>query len=91
MSTEKPTTKPEPIPVRLLRFRQATDIPGKSMANSVESSGHVEGKPYHQVEFLPWLRAFKIAFHPIETDNAGKRLPARTIMVHETWATWEPG
>jgi hypothetical protein len=87
----KPETpqRPDPIPVKALRFRQAVDLPGKTGASSVTATAD-DTKARHTIEFLPWLRAFRVTWHTLEVVDGVRRSPQQ-IMIHETWATWEPG
>lgn len=88
---EKSPSRQEPIPVRLLRFRQPTDVPGKTMASSLEANPErPTNKAYYAIDFVPWLRMYKVTFHPLEVGTDGKRLAPKTVMVPESWATWEP-
>jgi hypothetical protein len=84
-------SSPEPIPVRELRFRQGTDIPGKTMASSVTADpSKPEGKPYWQIDFFPHLRSHRVTFFSTDRDAKGVRAAPRVLMVHETWCSWEP-
>lgn len=77
----------EPIPVKMLRFRvgENVDLPGKIGATSITTTLDAKaGQARHVVEYMPWLRAHRVTFHPVGKGAVEVRF------VPESWATWEP-
>lgn len=82
----KPTppkpSRPEAIPIKLLRFDGPIDIPGSQISNvSLHGRSPTEkrgDKHCHEVELQPWLRRFRIAY-----IEGGKTEPKCVAYVHE--------
>ena len=71
-------SKPEPIPVRVVRYVIPMDGPGQSVASSCSAG------PKFAIGFCPWLRHFEITFKPPSE-------PPQVWYVHETHIkSWEP-
>lgn len=60
---DQPHSKREPIKIRLLRFVSPQDGAGLNVASSVTASD-VAGRSRHTIEWLPWLRSYRITFTP---------------------------
>ncbi len=91
MSTDPKLTEKKPdaltaggksIPVRVLRFREPMDIPGKNVATSVTTSTQANVSRW-DIEYLPHLRHHRVTYQPL--DGA-----PQVLMLHETTCSWEP-
>ncbi len=79
-----PAPARDSIPVALVRFDRALQIPGRQSETAIESKEHNNGQSW-VVDYLPALRHFRIAY----TDR--DRKIARVGYVHEIRAlSWEP-
>lgn len=77
-------SRPEAMPIKLLRFCETIDIPG-SQLNGVSVTGRNPadkrpGGAHHDVELQPWLRRFRLAYF-----EGGKAEPTKVAYVHETF------
>lgn len=89
MQTKEPNkkmtpSKPTPIDVAILRFAVAIDGAGLAVASGV--SAFRDGRPTrHRIQFLPWLRHFRIEY------DRGDGQPALVSMIHEgNVKSWDP-
>ena len=67
----------EPIPMRLLRFKSPTDIPGNEACTSVRTGGQVNQNRW-EIVLVPHMRQYIVQFIP-----AG-RAPVPPCYVHES-------
>ena len=69
-------SKPEPIPVRMVRFAEPQDGPGLSVASACTTD-----KSRHTISYMPWLRHFLFEYR----DQAGNILEG---FIHESRIAW---
>lgn len=74
----------EPILVKVVRFRrgESVEVPGKPGADYIRTETH--GPKSWVVEFLPWMRAFRVAY-----ANESAPQDNRTVYIPESWGVWE--
>ena len=84
---QKSAPKSEPIAVRIARFTQDIEIPGKSFTKSITSQPENKERraSWWEVQYMPWLRLHKITWH-----EAGEGRPPRSVFVPEALVYWEP-
>ena len=76
-------SRPDAIPVRVLRFAVPVDGPGLSVASSC-SSRVAKADSRFEIAYLPWLRHHQITYHPPEGA-------AVVVMVPECHVkSWDP-
>lgn len=92
MSQQQRKPDRRPIPVAILKFPsdRLAELPGASQASAVISRGAPgteRGKnSRHELEYLPWMRHFRVAYHPSDPEQTTK-----VVYVHETQVQcWYP-
>lgn len=77
-------SRPEPIPVAVLRFESPMDACGLSVASSC-SSRTAKKESRHEVVFLPWLDHFEVRFF-----TPGEDAPRVSMVPVARVKSWDP-
>lgn len=75
----------DPIPVRVLKFAQSTDIPGKAGASSCMHIPQAQHRRY-EIAYMPWLRHHRITY----ISGAEAQEPEVVFVYEGHVATWAP-
>jgi hypothetical protein len=87
-------TKREPIPVGILQFpsMEPQEGPGISVATAITARGCASGSggahSRHDIEFHPWLRAFRVVYTPPESNPP--QPPIVTFIPEHRVTCWYP-
>lgn len=73
-----------PIPVKRLYFDSPRDMPGQARAESLTGGKGTGGHKWWEIEFRPWLGAFRVVYH-----SAGDQA-TETRYVSREGCSWEP-
>lgn len=85
MKPEQPSSRPEAVKVRTIKFVAPTDIPGAPLPSGITAKD-VSNETHYEIEWQPWTRHHRIVWF-----EAGKKDPSRILMIHESRiAIWEP-
>jgi hypothetical protein len=75
----------KPIPVRVMRFNIPMDALGLSVASSVSDRETKSAASKHRLQYLPWMRHFRLEFSP------GNGKPEQISLIHESHVkSWDP-
>lgn len=84
MSTEKqPAPQSAPVPVKLVRFTQPVDLPGKRGASSATNDR--KAASYHEIVFVPSIRHMRVTYVSAVDGEAPltQFVPIERVMVWE--------
>lgn len=73
---------PEPILVKVLRLEDSRTLEVKGYTGFSSSQVMMAGEN-HRIEYRPWMRHHAILYMPGKENE-------ETVMVPESWCSWEP-